>query len=517
MPTNPLRALRPRRALFAWILSISLLPAGAAAQLPEFGEGTPVYRIQPSKGFPYTMKDLHNYTLPHAEFKKRRDSFLEEIRKYGPDTIAIVKSAPVFPRNGDVEHEYRQDSDFYWLTGFHEPSSLAIFDPSASDAPSDGQLKSKDNDKKRVVYSMAVLPRDPAKETWTGKRTGVDRATSDYGADAAFPNTKTDQMLKDALARAKTVVLVNNFDKEFGDQFDKAMNELRQRTGSTPRVVDGRKWIGEQRLIKSAAEIEIMKRAIEVTIEGHFAAMRAAREGMNEGEVEAACEFAFRALGGPRLGYPSIAGGGNNGCVLHYNTNNEYLGPNSLMLLDAGTEIGYYTSDVTRTWPVSGKFTAEQRAIYDIVLRAQNAGIARCKPGVEFREVHEAAVREVTRGLLELGLLEGKLEECIQNNAFRKFFMHGTSHWLGLDVHDTGDTRGRTRKFEPGMILTVEPGIYISEGTAGIDRKWWGIGVRIEDDILITENGSINLSERLPRDPDAIEKLVQQARAERMK
>ncbi|MFN0204899.1 MAG: aminopeptidase P N-terminal domain-containing protein [Planctomycetota bacterium] len=487
-----------------------LMIHSAAAQAPEFSEKAPIIKVEPSKGFPYKPTELHNYVLPPEEFKKRRAAFVEEIAKYGPGTIAIVKSAPVFPRNGDVEHEYRQDSDFYWLTGFHESESMAIFDPDAADAASDAKIDTN-NTKKRAVYSLMMLPRDPARETWTGKRVGPERALSDFGVDAAFTNDQSDKLLKDAVARAKTLVIINNFDKDFSRKIDTLLNETRARTGESPRIVNAGKWIGEQRLIKSPAEIEIMKRAIEVTIEGHFAAMRAARPGMNEGEVEAACEFVFRALGGPRLGYPSIAGGGNNGCVLHYNTNNEWLGPNSLMLLDAGTEIGYYTSDITRTWPVNGKFTPEQRAIYNIVLRAQNAGIDKCRPGVVFSEVNDAAVREVTKGLIEVGILEGDLEELIKKGAHRKVFMHGTSHWLGLDVHDSGSTKGR--KFEPGMILTVEPGIYIAEGTPNIDKKWWGIGVRIEDDILITENGPLNLSERLPRDVETIEKIVQEAHA----
>lgn len=482
---------------------------GSKDTLPDFPADAPVYRIKPTRGFPYALTDIHNYALPQDEFKRRRAAFLEELRKLGPGTVAIFKSAPVQPRNGDVDHEYRQDSDFYYMTGWPESDALAVFDVDAMEAADDPGKVKNENTAERGVYSLVVLPRDPAQETWTGKRIGPDRAKSEFGADAAFVTSKRDEIVKNAVSRAKTLVIVNRFDRDFDALIEKTLADVRARKGESPKIVNMKKWIGEQRLMKSPAEIDAMKRAVEVTIEGQLAAMRASRPGMNEGEIEAAAEFAFRAIGGPRLGYPSIAGAGNNGCVLHYNTNNEITGPDSLMLLDAATEVGYYTADITRTWPVNGKFTKEQRIIYDIVLKAQNAGIDQCRVGVAFGEVHRAAVREVTKGLLEHGLLKGELEELIKTSAHRKYFMHGTSHWLGLDVHDTGDTQGNKRKFEPGMILTVEPGIYIAEGSPDADKKWWGIGVRIEDDILITGDGPVNLSARLPRDPDLIEKIVQ--------
>lgn len=502
----------PALAVASFFISVSAASFAQDAK-PEFAADAPVYKISPSIGFPFKLNEIHNYVLPKSEFTNRRVALLEELRKYGPGTIAIVKSAPELPRNGDVTHEYRQDSDFYWLTGYPESEAIAIVDPDAAEQADDpGKLQKPEDNKKRGVFSLVVLPRDPARETWTGKRVGPERAQSDYGADASYTTAESDKLVKNAIARAKTLVIINNFDKDFTKLVDDTLVDIRKRTGESPRVVDGRKWISGQRLIKTPAEIDIMRKCVEVTVEGHLAAMRAARPGMNEGEVEAAAEFAFRAIGGPRLGYPSIAGGGNNGCVLHYNTNNEWLGENSLMLLDAATEVGYYTADVTRTWPVSGKFTKEQRIIYDIVLKAQNAGIEQCKVGVEFGEVNKAAVREVTKGLVEAGILEGDVDELIKKSAHRKYFMHGTSHWLGLDVHDAGDYK---RKFAPGMILTVEPGIYIPDGTQGIDKKWWGIGVRIEDDILITEKGPDNLSGRLPRDPEILEKIVQEARGKK--
>jgi Xaa-Pro aminopeptidase len=495
------------------MMIIALILAAATQDAkPEFGDA-PVYRLTTSKSYPFGERECHNWALPPAEFTKRREDFLKNLQQFGPGTIAIVKSAPVFPRNGDVEHEYRQDSDFYWVTGYPESEAVAIFDPDAQpvEKAAEGFVLSPDASKPR--FTLLVLPKDPVRETWTGKRIGPEGAVKNFGADQAATTQSTEKLIKGAIARAKTLVLVNNFDREFTTLVDKTLADLRQQSGEAPRVVDGRKWIHERRLIKTPAEIDAMRRACEVSIEGHLAAMRASRPGMNEGEIEAAAEFAFRALGGPRLGYPSIAGAGNNGCILHYNTNNETLGPNALMLLDAGTEIGNYTADVTRTWPVSGKFTPEQRAIYDIVLRAQNAGIAKCRPGVPVGEVHDAAVAEVTKGLVELGLLQGDPAELIKKNAHRKFFMHGTSHWLGLDVHDSGDYQGKKRALEAGMILTVEPGIYIAMGTPGVDAKWQGIGVRIEDDILVTSGEPENLTGRLPRDPDVLEAIVRNASA----
>ncbi|MBI3819812.1 MAG: aminopeptidase P N-terminal domain-containing protein [Planctomycetes bacterium] len=484
------------------IMMLSFAALAGCAAPSGSRTGAPIYRIAPSAGFPYKLSEIHNSALPQSEFKQRRSAFAEYLRGLGAGTVAIAKSAPVAPRNGDVEHEYRQDSDFYWLTGFHEPESIAIID---ADAAANGG----------AAYTLIVQPRDPLRETWTGKRVGPDRAKSDYFADAAFAKGgETEKFIEEKIVKASTVVIVNNFDKEFTKTIDDTVSAIKKIGGKGPAVVDGRKWIAERRLIKSPGEIEMLKKCCEVTIEGHLAAMRAARPGMNEGEVEAAAEFAFRAIGGPRLGYPSIAGGGNNGCVLHYTTNNEWLGQNALMLLDAATEVGFYTADVTRTWPVNGKFTNEQLAIYNIVLDAQNAGIAKCVAGAPVHEVHDAAVLKVTEGLVKLGILKGDVPTLIQQNAHRKYFMHGTSHWLGLDVHDAGDYQTKNRKLEPGMFLTVEPGIYIPEGTDGIDKKWWGIGVRIEDDILVTDRAPLNLSGRLPRDPMALEKLVRDAHAQ---
>lgn len=504
---------RPPTRIPTLALPAAFLCAAAAARAQdvksEFPPSAPVYRFVPSKGYPYDVGECHAAALPQSEFAERRAAFLEELRTHGPGTVAIVKSAPVLPRNGDVEHEYRQDSDFYWLTGYPEPEAVAFLEPDgAPPGPAPAGFVQREG-AGPARYTLLVLAKDPARETWTGKRIGPEGAVKDHLADRAGVAAKTEAFVKEAVARAKTLVVVNSFDREFSALLDRTLADLRRERGDAPRVVDGRRWIAERRLVKSQAEIEMMRRACEVTIEGHLAAIRASRPGMNEGEIEAAAEFAFRALGAPRLGYPSICGGGANGCVLHYTTNRDALGPNDLMLMDAGAEVGFYTADVTRTWPVNGKFTPEQRAIYEIVLRAQNAGIDRCRDGVPVGEVHDAAVHEVTKGLVSLGLLEGDVNDLVRKAAHRKFFMHGTSHWLGLDVHDAGDYQAKKRLLRPGMVLTVEPGIYVAPGTDGVDPRWWGIAVRIEDDVLVTAAEPVNLTERLPRDPDAIEALVQ--------
>lgn len=490
-------------------LSLVVLFAAAALQAesatpsarPAAGDAAQVHRFTPSPGWPYGPEGVHGAALPAEEFRARRAAFLEELAKHGPGTVAVAKSAPVARRNGDVDHEYRQDSDFAWLTGYPESEAVAILDPDAAA-------------RKTAVYTLYVLPRDPAKETWTGKRFGPDGARKHFLADDAKTVDQVSADLRAAIARAKTLVLVNGFDREFAGTVDYVLRELREAGGGPERVIDGRRWIGERRLIKSPAEIDAMRKAVEVSIEGHLAAMRASRPGMNEGEIEAAAEFAFRALGAPRVGYPSICGAGNNGCVLHYVTNQEFMGKNDLMLMDAGAEVAFYTADVTRTWPVNGRFTPEQRAIYDVVLRAHGAAVAAVKPGARFEEVHDAAALEVTKGLVELGILRGDPAELFEKKAHRKLFMHGTSHWLGLDVHDAGDYQAKKRKLEPGMVLTVEPGVYVADGTADVDPKWWRIGVRIEDDVLVTPNGRENLSERLPRDAAAIEAIVQGTKAQ---
>ncbi|MCI0587731.1 MAG: aminopeptidase P family protein [Planctomycetes bacterium] len=491
-------------------LALLLLAAPACAQSKDLllPQGAPVYRFVPSEGWPYGPEGVHGAALPASEFAERRAAFLEEISRHGPGTVAIARSAPMAMRNGDVEHEYRQDSDFTWLTGFPEPEATAIFEPGFPEVEGAGSPSGE-----RPVYTLIVRAKDRRREMWEGERIGPDRAMKEFGADRGETTRKTEELVREAISRAKTLVLVNHLDREFGEMVDRIVQERRASKEGAPEVVDGRPWIWTRRMVKSPAEIEMLRKAVEVTIEGHLAAMRASHPGMNEGEVEAATEFAFRALGSPRLGYPSICGGGARACVLHYDSNREFTGPNDLLLMDAGAEVGSYTADVTRTWPLSGTFTPEQRAIYEVVLRAQEAALEKVRPGGSFLQVQEASALEITRGLVRLGLLEGDPVELAGDRAYGRFFPHGTSHWLGLDVHDASGTRGGRRGLVPGMVFTVEPGIYIPEGMEGVDPKWWGIGVRIEDDVVVTGSGYENLSARLPRDPDEIESLVREGSA----
>lgn len=448
----------------------------------------------------------HGATLPPAFFAGNRARLLEKIRAMGPGTLAVIKSMPLQPRNGDWYHTYRQDSDFYYLTGIQEEEAVALLDGDAA-----------------KPYTLLVRAGDPVRERWEGARLGVEGALR-AGADRAERFPSAEETLKSAIQKAQRVVLVCNFDDAFRRKVvDWVLPLGSDNNHATYRktLVDGRNLVGEMRLVKQPAEIEMLKHAVDASIEGHLAAMRAGRSAANEGQVAGAFEGAVRSLGARYLGYDTIAGAGNQACVLHYLANDKPMRPGDLMLLDAGAEVGFYTADITRTWPAGGRFSPEQRAIYDLVLKAQDAAIALCRPGRAHKEGLAAAMRILSDGLVDLGILKGDKDELFRKAAYQPFTLHGISHWLGLDVHDTGDylrtppARGGERILEPGMVLTVEPGLYIPEGTAGVDPKWHGIGVRLEDDILVTAEGPRNLSERLPRRPEEVEALVQSGRARR--
>jgi Xaa-Pro aminopeptidase len=424
----------------------------------------------------------------------------------GPGTLAVVKSMPLQPRNGDWYHTYRQDSDFYYLTGVKEEEAVALLE---ADAPK--------------PYTLLVRGGDPTRERWDGARLGVEGALKS-GADQAERFPAAEETLKAAVKRARRIVLVCNFDEDFRRKvLDWALPLGSDNNHATFRktLVDGRNLVGEMRLLKQPGEIAMLQAAVDASIEGHLAAMRSGRAAANEGEVAGAFEGTVRSLGARFLGYDTIAGGGNQACTLHYLTNDQPLKRGSLMLLDAGAEVGFYTADITRTWPLNGTFSPEQRAVYDLVLKAQDAAIDLCRPGRAHKEGLAAAMRILSDGLVDLGILKGDKDELFAKAAYQPFTMHGISHWLGLDVHDTGDylrtppARGGERLLEPGMVLTVEPGIYIPEGMPGVDAKWHGIGVRLEDDILVTAEGPRNLSERLPRRPEEVERIVQSGKARR--
>jgi Xaa-Pro aminopeptidase len=427
----------------------------------------------------------------HAQ---RRQRLILEIG----DGVAIIPCKPAQIRNGDVEHEYRQDSDFHYLTGLEEPESVAIIAPHDPRGP----------------FILFVRPRDPERAVWDGPRAGVEGAKSDHGADSAFPIEEFNGQLKSFFKDAPAVYFTPGRDAHFDSKVFDAMRTHRKgraRHGGPDRMLDLDAILHPHRLIKMPEDITALRRAAEITAAGHREAMRVATPGRWEYQVEAVLECVFRAHGSPRNGYPSIVAAGLNATILHYNTNRQPMTDGDLLLIDAGAEFDHYTADVTRTFPVNGRFTGEQRAVYDVVLAAQKASIEACVVGAEFTHIHDVSVAVLTEGMVDLGLLKGNVDDLIESEAFKAFYMHRTSHWLGMDVHDVGlyAKDGADRHLEAGMVMTVEPGLYVGE-TASAEDRWRGIGVRIEDDILITEDGPVILTDLVPTDPEAVEALCQE-------
>jgi Xaa-Pro aminopeptidase len=441
-------------------------------------------------------------TPSRTDFKKRRDEFMRGIGR----GVAIFPAAPSPIRNGDVEHEYRQDTDFYYLTGFEEPNAVAVL------APNHPEHK----------FTLFVQPKDREREVWTGWRAGVEGAKRDFGADAAFTIDKLDEELPKLAEKADRIYYRFGSDPTFDERLVgliRRFQRQRQREGTGPTsVIDPADLLHEMRLIKTPDELELLRRAIDITCEGHLAAMRALRPGANEYEIEAELRYVFRKNGSPRSGYPPIVGSGENTTVLHYTTNNQRIEDGDLLLIDAGAEFGYYTGDVTRTMPASGKFTEDQAVLYQLVLDAQLEAIETVRPGATFIEPHNRAVRVLTEGALRLGLLEGEIDKLIEENAVKKFYMHRTSHWLGMDVHDAGPYKvaDEWRRLEPGMVMTIEPGIYIAEDAEGVDARYRGFGIRIEDDVLVTEQGYEVLSARVPKTIAEIEGVMRASSIKRV-
>ena len=433
---------------------------------------------------------------PH-EFDSRRRRLMESLSR-GAIVLAAGHDAA---RNNDVDHEYRQPSTFWYLTGFDEPDAVAVLRPGS-----------------RTPYTLFVRPYDPTFEIWVGYRAGVRGAVGPLGANAAYSTDQLDTQLPKVLADCDTVYYALGTD----DRVDGIISGLVKRRrglaqrGMKPirRIEDPTSQIDLMRQIKTDDEIGLLQRAIDITARGFDAAMRTAAPGVHEYEVQAALERPFRQYGSPRNGYPSIVAGGANACVLHYIRNRDPLGLDDLLLIDAGAEYGYYTADVTRTWPVSGKFTAPQREIYDLTLESQRKAIADVKPGVGFDDVHRTATRTLVQGLIDLGIMSGSVDGIMEQQSYRDYYMHATSHWLGLDVHDCGpyrDDRGQVR-LRPGMVLTVEPGLYFGPQAKHTPEAYRGIGIRIEDDVLVTEDGCRVLSEGIPKDPAELEAIVSDAR-----
>jgi Xaa-Pro aminopeptidase len=420
-------------------------------------------------------------------FVARRSALFDAMGAADVSALAVLPAAAVFPRNNDVEHEYRQDSDFMYLTGFDEPDSVAVLDA------------------KERKWSLFVRPRDPDREVWDGPRAGVEGARKAYDADEAYPISDLDEKLPELLQNRRRLYyrLGQNrrFDERILASLDRVRGRARAGVSAPTEIVDLGSVVHEMRLRKTGAEIETMRSAVRITREAHELAMRQAKPGMFEYEVEAMLLDTFRRRGSERPAYGSIVGSGPNACVLHYRKNDRRIQEGDLLLIDAGCEFGYYASDVTRTFPVARAFSREQQSIYELVLDAQLQGIAAVRSGTTLDAVHTLAVKAITAGLIRLGLLTGEEDNLILTGAYKKFFMHRTSHWLGMDVHDVGSyfVDGKARPLEPGMVLTVEPGIYIAPTDESVAPEWRGIGVRIEDDVLVTTGEPEVLTAEIPK------------------
>ena len=427
------------------------------------------------------------------EFARRRTQLAKMVGEGG---VAILPAAPVRMRSRDVEYRYRQDSDFYYLTGFAEPDAVAVLVPGRPSGE----------------FLLFCRERDPDKELWDGSRAGPDGAIEQFAADDAFPIDDIDDILPGILESCSRVYYTMGMYSDFDARIAEWVNALRGRESRgvhTPQeFVALDHLLHDMRLYKSRAEIKAMRRAAKVAVKAHERAMRTVRPGLFEYEVEAEFRHEFRR-NDAWVSYSPIVGGGANTCTLHYVGNNSELSDGDLLLIDAGCELDYYASDITRTMPVNGKFSPEQRSVYEIVLEAQYAAIEATRKGNHWNEPHDAAVRIITRGLKSLGLLEGSVEQLIDDAAYAEFFMHRTGHWLGMDVHDVGDYKvgDQWRLLEPGMVMTVEPGIYIP-AKSRIPTRYHNIGIRIEDDVLVTSNGADVLSKGLAKEIDAVEAMM---------
>ncbi|OOZ39710.1 aminopeptidase P N-terminal domain-containing protein [Solemya elarraichensis gill symbiont] len=434
-------------------------------------------------------------SIPTSEFKRRRKQLMRMMDK---DSIAIIPTAQTYIRNRDVEHPFRPDSDFHYLTGFSEPEAVAVLIPN----------------RKSAEYILFCREKDPERELWDGLRAGLEGATEIHEADDAFPIDSLDEILPRMLEQCERVYYAMGCNHELDHRMSEWIGQLRARARTGVHgplefiVLDH--YLHDMRLYKSRSEQKVMRAAAKTSAAAHIALMKQCEPGMYEYQLQA--EFAYQCAhkGATSQAYPSIVGGGNNACILHYTENSELLVDGDLVLIDAGCENSCYASDITRTFPVNGTFSEPQRQLYQLVLDAQKAALEQIKPGNHWNDPHDAAVKTITHGLHKLGLLKGKPDALLKDSAYTKFYMHKTGHWLGMDVHDVGDYKidGQWRMLESGMVLTVEPGIYIPLGSKGIAKKWQGIGIRIEDDVLVTKQGYDILSKGAPKEIDEIEALM---------
>jgi Xaa-Pro aminopeptidase len=434
--------------------------------------------------------------MKQTEFKKRRKQLMQRI---GKGNIALLGSSSTKVRNRDVHYPYRQDSDFYYLTGFSEPDALAVFIPG----------------REQGEYILFCREFDVTKALWEGAHAGLEGATRDFQADDAFPIDDLDDILPGLLENKHKVFYPMGRDSDLDHHLLDWINHIKSQSRSglvaPGELVSLEHILHEMRLFKSTEEIKLMRHAAEVSAQGHVKAMQRCKAGLYEYQIEAELVHHFMQEGLRSVAYPSIVAGGKNACVLHYTENTDKLKNGDLLLIDAGAECDHYAADITRTFPVSGRFSEPQKQLYQLVLDAQAAAIEQIKPGAPWNLAHDAAVETLTKGLVALGLLEGKVKSLIKKEKFKQFYMHRTGHWLGMDVHDVGDYKvdQKWRLLESGMVLTVEPGLYIPVDCPSVDEKWRGIGIRIEDDVLVTERGHEVLTRGVPKTIPEIEALMQ--------
>ncbi|MFA7555530.1 MAG: Xaa-Pro aminopeptidase [Spongiibacteraceae bacterium] len=433
--------------------------------------------------------------ISKQEFARRRKNLMAQLE---PNSIAIVPAAREKIRNRDADYPFRQDSDFYYLSGFAEPDAVLVLMPG----------------RKHGQYIMFCRERDPAMELWNGYRSGPEGACADYGADDAFPINDIDDILPGLLEGRERVYSAMGRHEDFDRKVMQWVNVIRSqvRTGAHPpgEFLDLDHLLHDLRLYKSAAELRVMAKAGKISAAAHVRAMQVCKPGVAEYQLEAEIQYEFGRNGARFPAYNSIVGAGDNGCILHYVENKDTIKDGDLVLIDAGCELEHYAADITRTFPANGKFSKEQKALYNVVLKAQLAAIDVIKPGSHWNESHDITVKIITQGLVDLGLLKGSVKKLIEKGAYRDFYMHRAGHWLGMDVHDVGDYKvgDEWRVLEEGMVMTVEPGIYVAPDNNKVAKKWRGIGIRIEDDVVVTKNGCDVLTKDVPKSVEDIEALM---------
>ncbi len=436
--------------------------------------------------------------MDKKEYQRRRKKLMDMI---GSDSIAIIPTASVYIRNRDVEFPFRPDSDFFYLTGYPEPEAVAVIIPDRDDGE----------------FILFCRERDEEMETWHGRRAGLEGALEQYGADDAFPIEDMDDILPGLIEGHDRIFYNMGSDQNFDQRVLAWVNQIRGKARSgviaPDEFISLNHFLHDMRLYKSRNEIKLMRQAARISASAHKRAMQQCKPGMHEYQIEAELTHEFIRNGARAAAYPSIVGSGANGCILHYTDNQDQIQDGDLLLIDAGAEYQGYASDITRTFPVSGKFSGAQRQIYELVLAAQLAAIEQVKPGNHWNDPHDAAVKVLTEGMVSLGILKGDPKELMKDQDYTKYYMHRTGHWIGMDVHDVGDYKvdGEWRMLEPGMVMTIEPGLYLPAGMKGLPKKWWNIGIRIEDDVLVTKESYDILSKDAPKSAEEIEELMTNA------